>query len=78
MTVRSLPPVGRIEGVLYQSPGGPDPSKGRALVQYTDPTGQWHQLEVPVLDALYLLNLLEQMSREAHLDHLRRPPGSPQ
>lgn len=73
------PPV-RIEGLrlLYGQPG--QPATHRVGLQYSGPkpAGQLLGLQMPLLDALYLLNLLEQLSRENGFDHLRRPPGRPQ
>lgn len=73
-----LPPVGRVEG-LRLVPHGHEPRNHRVVVQYTSPTDSqhWHSLELPLLDALYLLNLLEEMSRQGNFDHLRRPPLGP-
>lgn len=47
-----------------------------ALLQYTDRNGQLYELQMPFLDALYLLNLLEQASKDSGFDHLRQPPSS--
>jgi hypothetical protein len=63
-------------GTLF--PSAPDPSLGSIQVAVLARTTQgdpeeWH-LKIPVLDALYLLNVLEAMSRDGRLDHLRRPP----
>lgn len=77
MTVHLLPDVGRIEGLVSEIADRSDPAKGRVRLQYTDRTGSWQELQLPVLDALYLLNMLEQWSKDEQLDHLRRPPGSP-
>lgn len=76
--ITALPPVGRIEGLRYLPSESTDTSKGQVEVQYTDPAGSWFVAKMPVLDALYLLNLLEELSRQARLDHLRRPPGTGQ
>lgn len=70
-----LPPVHRIEGFLFDHPGGGNPQLGSVLLQYTDQKKSWHQLNVPAMDALYLLNLLEAWSKEQGLDHLRRSAG---
>jgi hypothetical protein len=74
--VNILPTVQKVQGMTYDHPGGSDPRLGRVRLQYTDPKGEWHALGLPALDALYLLNMLEQWSKDEGLDHLRRPPGS--
>ena len=63
-------------GTLFGA--SPDPSHGSIQVLVrgrTTPgaTQDWH-LKIPVLDALYLLNVLEAMAKDGGLDHLRRPP----
>lgn len=76
--LKSLPPVGRIEGLVLQPSGTADPSVHRIEIQYTGRTpdaGTWHRLEMPLLDALYLLNLLEAMSKDNGFDHLRKAAG---
>jgi hypothetical protein len=62
-------------------PSAPDPSKGSIQVLVsgrTKPgaTQEWH-LKLPVLDALYLLNLLEGLAHDGQIDHLRHPPKTP-
>ena len=66
-------------GTLF--PSEPDPSKGSIQVLVsgrTKPgaTQEWH-LKIPLLDALYLLNVLEAMARDGQLDHLRHAPKGP-
>ncbi|MDT7836477.1 hypothetical protein [Aquabacterium sp. OR-4] len=80
MTVKTLPQVGRIEGVSLLGQGS-DPSRLKVELQYTGPgpdAGTWYSTTMPLLDALYLLNLLEALSQQGGLDHLRRPPGAAQ
>ncbi len=74
--------IERIEG-LSLAGHAPEPKNGlvqvNALVRTPQGQSQQTHLEVPLLDALYLLNMLEAMSKDANLDHLRRPPpGAPQ
>ena len=70
--VKQLPPVGRIQGLSLVPHA--DPKQAKVTLQYTDPSNEWCEITMPLLDALYLLNLLEAMSKEQNLDHLRRPP----
>lgn len=79
MNINPLPDVARIEGLQLQHSGSADPATHRVEVQYTDrtPGKQLHSLTMPLLDALYLLNLLEAMARDHRFDHLRQPPGNP-
>ena len=67
-----LPSVGRIQSVVLIP--DLDPTKAKVDLQYTDRNNEWCQVEMPLLDALYLLTLLEGMSREQGLDYLRQPP----
>lgn len=78
MELHRLPDVGRIQGLQLQDSPLRDPAAMRVELQYTDreSTSVWHTLQIPLLDALYLLNLLEAMSQEQGFDHLRRAPGA--
>jgi hypothetical protein len=75
--VNRLPDVGRIQGVVLQRSALKDPKADKIELQYTDrtPLQKWHSVQMPLLDALYLLNILESLSRDEGFDHLRRPPG---
>jgi len=70
--VYKLPNVDRIRGIRLSK--GESPQKSTVFLQYTDRNNEWYETEIPLLDALYLLNLLEGMSREQGYDHLRQPP----
>lgn len=73
--VNVLPPVHRIEGFEFSHPGGSDPRLGLVRLQYTDQKKSWHALSIPAMDALYLLNVLEQWCADERLDDLRRSAG---
>lgn len=79
MEIKTLPDVGRIEGLSLIGPPA-SPAQCQVELQYTGrtPPGQWHSLKMPLLDALYLCNLLEAMAVDAKVEHLRRPPGTAQ
>ena len=79
MNVNKLPDAGHIEGLLLDGPKQA-PLQCQVELQYTDRTPQknWHGLSMSMPDALYLLNLLEQMALDAKVEHLRRPPGQAQ
>lgn len=73
--------ITRIEGVKL---GARSPDPQHTVVQmevhgYTKPPStneaptMW-RLTMPLLDALFLLNSLEDMSQTGGFDHLRRPP----
>lgn len=75
--------IERIEGLTL---GGPPEQPASRTVQVLalartpragEPPQEVH-LTMPLLDALYLLNMLEAMSKDHHLDHLRQPPGPAQ
>lgn len=55
--VNALPAVARMQGLRLE-PRGPDMNKAAVIAQYTDAAGQWHQLDLPYGDAMYLLELL--------------------
>lgn len=72
----NLPDVGRIQGLHYQPSPLNDPAADKVEVQYTDRAqGRWHTVTMPLLDALYLLNMLEELSRARGFDSLRRGEG---
>lgn len=78
--VVKLPPVDRIEDLQLHDSVSTDQSTHRVEIQYTarTPSGQvWHSLQVPLLDAMYLLNMLEALAQDHGFDHLRHPPGGP-
>ena len=70
--VTKLPNVDRIRGIELSRSESPQESK--VSLQYSDQNNEWYETEMSLLDALYLLNLLEAMSREQGYDDLRRPP----
>ena len=70
--VKPLLRVGRIRGCALTKAA--DPKLCVVELQYTDPTGAECSIEMGLPDALYLLNLLEAMSRDEGYDHLRRDP----
>jgi len=68
-----LPPVARIWGIGYY----PDQVLRRSFcrLQYEDRNSQLFEVEMPVLDALYLLNLLRTVEHDSGLESVNRPPG---
>ena len=75
MAVNVLPPVGRIQG-LARSPDA-DPATISVTLQYTDHKDEWHEVAMPFLDAMYLLNLLRAMQEDVGF-YLPDDPYSPQ
>ena len=69
-----LPNVEKIQGI-FLTPHH-DAERAQVSIQYTTHTDKWCELKMGLLDALYLLNLLEAMSTENKLHPLRRPPES--
>lgn len=74
MKFNSLPSVGQIQGAKLQP--HEDPTQARVEVQYTGQNNEWFALDMQLLDALYLANLLEAIISTHNLEHLRRPPGT--
>lgn len=70
--ISKLPAVDRIQGVTV-SPQQ-DPKASRVSVTYTGHNKRQYQLELGLMDALYLLNILEDACKRHGLDHLRHPP----
>lgn len=68
--INLLPAVGHIQGVVLRKAGRPEDSI--CVLQYTDHNDKWHEIEIPVLDALYLLNLLSGMERDNGLHQRNR------
>ena len=70
MNVKPLPVVDHMQGALLERAA--DPDKSICKLQYTDRQGQWYELEMPILDALYLLNALVGVEAEAGLRQRNR------
>jgi hypothetical protein len=65
--VNTLPDVARMQGMLLSR----EADNHRAWffkIQYTDEHGTWHEVKVPMLDGLYLLNMFRQAEKEQHLE----------
>lgn len=60
--VNVLPAVGRIRGLTRSE--GFDYQNMAVKLQYTDRSNTWHEVEMPFLDAMYLLNLLKAMQQD--------------
>jgi hypothetical protein len=72
--VNELPTVASMQGILLDK-SAPSDEDWYFQVQYTDTSGAWHQLRVPVRDGLYLLNLLQAAQDEqASLALMNRRP----
>lgn len=64
--VQHLPNVARMQGIIFNKEGSSH-KDWHFQIQYTDNNDVWHELRVPMLDGLYLLNLLETAEKEQHL-----------
>lgn len=74
LKINNLPAVASMQGVaLFPHE---DPKKSWVEAQYIGHNNEWHTLKIPLLDALYLANLLEGIISDNNLGHLRRPPGT--
>ncbi len=60
--VQTLPAVDRIRGATQEGNGMPDGTQ--VTVQYTDHTDEWFEVQMPFLDAMYLLNLLRAIQED--------------
>ena len=72
-----LPKADRIQGIAYVPSPLRDPKADLVRLQYTDRTEQnWYQLEIPLLEALHLLNALHSMATEQNFAELAKlAPG---
>jgi hypothetical protein len=75
MAVHRLPDIGRIDGFDFHHPGGVDPSAGLLRLQYTCREGARYEVELPAMDALKLLDWLQQWSKDEVFDHLTKLPS---
>ena len=66
-----LPPVDQIQGVQLQRSAVP--SERKVFIEYTDCANEWHELEMPLPDAMYLMTLLHQIERECGFMPLEEP-----
>jgi hypothetical protein len=66
LMVNKLPGVAKMQGlILYRDT--PQVEQWHFDIQYTDAAGTWHEIRIPVLDGLYLLNMLRTAEKEQHL-----------
>lgn len=70
--VNKLPEAAKIQGIVLNK-GAPRHEDWTFQMQYTDAAGTWHELKMPMLDGLYLLNLLRAAEDEQHLSLWNRP-----
>ena len=61
--VNLLPIVGRIQGAMLVP--AKTPQENWVTIQYLDPQDKLHQMNVPFLDAMYLLNLLKAVQSQS-------------
>lgn len=66
-----LPPVDQIQGVQLQRSAVA--SERKVFIEYTDRGNEWHELEMPLPDAMYLMTLLHQIERESGFMPLEEP-----
>jgi hypothetical protein len=64
--VHQLPSVFKMQGIVFNK-SAPKHEDWYFEVQYTDEVDAWHQFKLPMLDGLYLLNLLQGVEKEQHL-----------
>ena len=58
----TLPVVGRIQGAMLEPRGTPE--RMVVLVQYNSQKGELCELEMPLGDAMYLLNILREIEKD--------------
>jgi hypothetical protein len=64
--VNQLPDVAKIQGMLLSREADRH-EEWYFKIQYTDIAGTWHEMKVPMLDGLYLLNMLRAAEKDQHL-----------
>ena len=65
----TLPVADRIERIRMLTEE--DPEKSKIFLQYTDHNNKGYEIEMPLLESLHLLNLLEAMSIQRDFTDLR-------
>ncbi|MEA2237150.1 MAG: hypothetical protein QOC81_1874 [Thermoanaerobaculia bacterium] len=65
--VNELPDVAKIQGMMLSREAG-NFREWFFKIQYTDGAGTWQQIKVPMLDGLYLLNMLRDAEKNQHLE----------
>lgn len=66
-----LPHVDHIQGVHLQP--GASAADSQLSVQYTDRTGKLYQLLIPLLDAMYLRNVLNDIEKKSAFGPFDKP-----
>lgn len=61
--IKKLPLVGRIQGAALEERGAPD--QMAVVVQYSSHIGELCELEMPLGDAMYLLNALREIEKDS-------------
>ena len=69
--IQKLPPVEQIQGVQLQRSAFA--AERKVYIEYSDRNNGWHELEMPLSDAMYLLSLLCQIERDAGLPARSEP-----
>lgn len=64
--VNKLPNAAKVQGIVLNK-DAPRHEEWTFQIQYTDAAGAWHEIKMPMLDGLYLLNLLRAAEGEQHL-----------
>jgi hypothetical protein len=74
--MNKLPDADRIQGMSLER--GQSPKESYVMIQYTDHKQQWHEVRVPFLSAMYLLNMLKQLQADMnfHMPDPREGPGT--
>lgn len=74
--VNHLPDVSKMQGLVLNK-GSHGHEDWTFQVQYTDAAGTWHEIKMPMLDGLYLLNMLRTAEEEQRLKLWNQPPNAP-
>ena len=69
--VNQLPDVSKMGGISLYKEGHP-PKDWYFIIQYTDDDNKLQEIKVPLVDGLYLLNLLRTAEKDQHLDFWNR------
>jgi hypothetical protein len=65
--VNKLPEVAKMQGLML-SREAQNHEEWFFQIQYTDSDGCWHELKIPMLHGLYLLNMLREAEKNQHLE----------
>lgn len=72
-SIEDLPDVDRIQGASLEGQDPDVPETMKVVLQYADRAQNLYQVHIPLLDALYLLNILRAIEEDSALGQINNP-----